>query len=396
MMYSVRRLIADLLCTLLQIVLPHRLKHWAKAIETELTEIMDDREALVFSLSSFCSLFPGALIVRFANLVDGDVPGKNQMIDDSFGIDMFSTVMNRPRLFGVFCALGATLLGLTYMMIAKAPLSYIGINSTACVLGVAMLGSISRMRLHQQHFSNAVLLMGGLLLLMTALFGYQAEGAARWLKLGPLFIQPSLIVLPVMILMFAKSRGMLSLVGILLATIAIAIQPDRAMAGMTFAAMMTQAMMRRDRYIIAALVAAATGFLVTLLRTDTLPAMPYVDQIFYSSFEIHSVAGLAVLAGSVLLVLPSMFGVFRDSDKREIFMLFGVIWMSAIVAAALGNYPTPVVGYSGAAVLGYALSLAMLPKKVQPVHETSAKNEAQSVESAESKKHQLVVGTCGG
>jgi hypothetical protein len=32
-----------------------------------------------------------------------------------------------------------------------------------------------------------------------------------------------------------------------------------------------------------------------------------------------------------------------------------------VLAAALGNYPTPLVGYGGSAVLGYLLSVALLP-----------------------------------
>lgn len=32
------------------------------------------------------------------------------------------------------------------------------------------------------------------------------------------------------------------------------------------------------------------------------------------------------------------------------------------MAAALGNYPTPIVGYGGSAIMGYALSLLALPK----------------------------------
>jgi hypothetical protein len=32
-----------------------------------------------------------------------------------------------------------------------------------------------------------------------------------------------------------------------------------------------------------------------------------------------------------------------------------------VAAAALGNYPTPLVGYGGSAVLGYLLSAALLP-----------------------------------
>jgi hypothetical protein len=38
----------------------------------------------------------------------------------------------------------------------------------------------------------------------------------------------------------------------------------------------------------------------------------------------------------------------------------GSVWLTAIVAAALGNYPTPVVGYGGRAIIGYVLALAAL------------------------------------
>jgi len=41
--------------------------------------------------------------------------------------------------------------------------------------------------------------------------------------------------------------------------------------------------------------------------------------------------------------------------------VFGVAWLGMVVAAALGNYPTPLVGYGGSAILGYALSLSFLP-----------------------------------
>lgn len=35
-----------------------------------------------------------------------------------------------------------------------------------------------------------------------------------------------------------------------------------------------------------------------------------------------------------------------------------------MMAAALGNYPTPIVGYGGSAVIGYVFSLLALPKLV--------------------------------
>jgi hypothetical protein len=103
------------------------------------------------------------------------------------------------------------------------------------------------------------------------------------------------------------------------------------------------------------------GFVVSLARSDLLPPTPYVDQVLHSSFEVHALAGLAVLIGLALLVLPALVGVRHDLSSRHVHLVFGALWVSAVAAAALGNYPTPVVGYGGSFILGYFLSLAALP-----------------------------------
>lgn len=64
----------------------------------------------------------------------------------------------------------------------------------------------------------------------------------------------------------------------------------------------------------------------------------------------------------MLLVVPSVIGWRRAEQSRAIYVAFGAVWFAAILAAALGNYPTPVVGYGGSAIIGYALSLLALPK----------------------------------
>jgi hypothetical protein len=150
------------------------------------------------------------------------------------------------------------------------------------------------------------------------------------------------------------------------AAAALALQPDRAMAGMLAAGLTALAVMRPDRAALTALAAALAGFLVSLARTDLLPATPYVDQVLYASFGVHVLAGFAVLGGLALLVLPAIVGVRRDLAHRHVHLVFGAVWVSATAAAALGNYPTPIVGYGGSAILGYFLSLAALPRLARP------------------------------
>jgi len=53
-------------------------------------------------------------------------------------------------------------------------------------------------------------------------------------------------------------------------------------------------------------VAALCGFAVTLMRPDTLPPTAFVEQVYASAFAFSMLAGLALLAGSALLLLPML------------------------------------------------------------------------------------------
>ena len=55
--------------------------------------------------------------------------------------------------------------------------------------------------------------------------------------------------------------------------------------------------------------------------------------------------------------------------------MFGVTWLGMVVAAALGNYPTPVVGYGGSAILGYALSLSLMPIEARSTAAAKARSQ---------------------
>jgi hypothetical protein len=137
------------------------------------------------------------------------------------------------------------------------------------------------------------------------------------------------------------------------------------MAGVLAVALATLAMYRQDRWVVVSLAVAIIGFTVTMIRPDSLPAVPFVDQILYTSFKVHALAGFAVVGGALLLVIPAVAGHRFDPENRACHAVFGTVWLGMVGAAALGNYPTPLVGYGGSAILGYALSLSVLPSKVR-------------------------------
>jgi hypothetical protein len=87
----------------------------------------------------------------------------------------------------------------------------------------------------------------------------------------------------------------------------------------------------------------------TVAQPDRLPAVPFVDQVFTSSFNVHPPrrcggsdrSGTADRAGDLG---QATAGAGRGGGIRG-------GWLAIAAAAALGNYPTPVVGYGGSAIV---------------------------------------------
>ena len=217
-------------------------------------------------------------------------------------------LLDRPRLLGLFCAAGAVGLGIFYMAAAGAPSHYLFINLAALVLGASFWLSLRSRAGAPFKDDGRIMLALGLTLLATALFGAAVEGASRWVFVGPISLQISLVVLPAMILLHARSADPIGTLGVAIAALALALQPDRAMAGVLAAGLGASLLARRDRLGGIAFAASMLAFGATMLRPDALPAVPYVDRILYTAFDVSAAAGLAVIAGSLILVVPGLAG----------------------------------------------------------------------------------------
>lgn len=264
-------------------------------------------------------------------------------------------MLQQPRLLGVLAATGATGLGVLVMAAAGAPRAYQVINVAALVIGMALLAILQRNRTDPAR-AGWLVLAAAAGLLATGLFGMTIDGATRWVKVGIVSLQPSLMLLPLIIMAFARVRDSVMTLAVLVSALALALQPDRAMAGALVAGLAALAVTARDRQVLLALAAALCGFAVTLARADTLPPTAFVEQVYASAFAFSALAGLALLAGSSLLLLP-VLALHRTGGT-----VFAAVWLAILAAAVIGNYPTPLLGYGGSGVIGYLLCLAALPR----------------------------------
>jgi hypothetical protein len=302
-------------------------------------------------------------------------------------------MLNEPRHLVFASAAGATLIGLAQLALAGAPLRYLAINAAALVIGVALVGilTIAARAGRGAHLVAAV--VPGLVLLATSQFGVSIDGATRWISVAGVQIQPSMLLMPALAIHFAATRDRWAALGIMLAAAGLALQPDRAMAGALAAGMAALALVRPERAVLAAAAVALAGFAAALLQPDTLPAVRHVEQVLYSSFAVHPLAGVAVVLAMFLMIAPAWIGYRRDRAAAAPWLVFGAVWLGVIVAAALGNYPTPLVGYGGSAIIGYVLSLAALPRRLAPAGRT--RHDAVAEAAADPVgRHDLIGASC--
>ncbi|WP_133366783.1 hypothetical protein [Qipengyuania sediminis] len=243
--------------------------------------------------------------------------------------------------------------GLCYLWLAGAPPSYLAVNGGALVLAtlwIAVAPVPTTIRLRR---TLIALILG--LLFLPILTGPDVNGVTRWLPLGPFQLHAGMVVVPLLAVLLGEERelapGLLSI-----ALLAALLQPDMA----TGAALMLAAVGLYDatkdwRFGLFAVV-AFTVSLVAAMHGE-LPAQPFVERVIATLARSEPVGALALLAGllaSFYLVIAALPGPIA-SRKALAGCLFGFVF-----AGTVSNYPSPLIGYGAAPILGFGLALGVL------------------------------------
>lgn len=359
------RRLAQRLLTAADHLLPPHLTSWSRAMGRELVEITDDDAALRFAAGCLRAALGLAIAARLETAVAVARAALPSIPLPTWSLQTTKDLLARPRLLGLLCGVAATAIGMAYLLLAGAPPRHLLVNLAALILGATIwlaLGGVARGRLT---LAGPAVVALALALLATALFGVAAAGASRWVVVGGLSLQVSLILLPAMLVLYAPQADALGTAGMIVGAVALALQPDRGMAAALAAGLLALAISQRQRLPIMAAAASLLALAWTCLAPDRLPAVPFVDRVLYAAFDLDTLTGIAVLVGAGALVLPALLAAREAAGARAPLLAFGGCWLGVLGAAALGNYPTPVVGYGGSAILGYLLSVALLPHRIR-------------------------------
>jgi len=252
------------------------------------------------------------------------------------------------------------LAGGLFLRLNGAPAHYWGINLAAWLIGLAV--AVPLRPQWSEAMAERASVVIATVILITACFGVSVEGASRWLALGPILIQPSLVLLPLLVLDFARRQTAVSAAAVMITAVALALQPDRAMSAMLAVACLVMLMSGRNRFVWAATLTAMAACVAAFLLPDQLEAVPFVEGVYQAAWASGGVDLWLVFGGTVALLLPACLVAFSRPDRGGQYLVFGAVWFTLIAAAALGNYPTPLLGYGSSAILGYALCFLTLPE----------------------------------
>ena len=266
-----------------------------------------------------------------------------------------------PGRVGVLMApIPALTIGLVVMSRAGVPAAIWSRNLAAAAVGVLLVMAASG-----RGAPGSVLrrwLVGlGLTLLGATLIAPGVEGVHRWVGLGPLEIHVGAVLLPWLLVLLSQmawasgvSVGLLTL-GILV------LQPDGAQAAAFAGGWAVWLAMRYGRAAAWPLTVAALPAGAAWLRHDPLEPVTYVEGIVGVAAEQGAIWTAMSLFALALLPLP-----FLLAPERRVGVALAVYMTGTLMAAWLGDYPVPVLGYGVSPILGYALAGLASTRTVDP------------------------------
>lgn len=237
--------------------------------------------------------------------------------------------------------------GLAWMTFGGAPTGWIAVNALALVLALALATLLPLPRTER-----GILILAGLLVLALwaiALAGAPVDGVRRWVGIGPVRLHLGYLTLPLLVLLTARLPGLPALALLLAALGATVLQPDLAATAALTASMLVAAVQRLG---VAGRIMAVSSLMACyylLGQPDTLAPVRFVEHVQRDAWAVQPAAGAALtLAGLAPLLL------LRQAAPLAAFLV------AAGLMAFAGPYPSILIGYGAAPILGFGLALAAL------------------------------------
>lgn len=213
-------------------------------------------------------------------------------------------------------------------------------------------------------FGAAILFsIGTAMLALVLVVGIEMEGVRRWLPLGPVVVQPALILSPLLLAIVASREGRHWRIAILLPVLLLALQPDAAstlaLAGGVAALMADASGVSRRGWTGRRLAIAAGALGVAVLGLaiygiQTPPPVAFVEGTVGIALLSGAVASMLHFAAIALMIVALLSRV--DPTGSALAAYFTVASLVAIFWA----FPMPVAGAGPSHMVGFGIAAGWL------------------------------------
>ena len=256
----------------------------------------------------------------------------------------------------------AVLAGAAFLWNIGALPGMVSRNAAAYLVGL-LLGWGAHHLAHRRFGAEALFALASAMLAVVLLIGTEIEGVKRWLPLGPIHVQPALILAPFLLALAASREGRHWRALVLIPLALIAAQPDAATSvalATGIAALMAAASWRSRRGWSQRRMAIAGGALILSILGLIVAGVPTPPPVAF----VEGTVEIAILSGTpaILLHLAAtslmIAALFSRHDPAGI-ALAAYFAVSAIAAVFLA-FPMPVAGAGPSHLIGFGIAIGWL------------------------------------
>lgn len=239
--------------------------------------------------------------------------------------------------------------GIAWLAVGSAPMAWIAVNALALVLAVALAFWLPRSERGALILAAAVVLA----IWATALTAIPVEGVRRWISIGPVRLHLGYLLLPLLAVLAWRLRSPAAAALLVAALGATVLQPDRAVTVGLTAAVAFLALQRRDGPSVLAFAAGLAACFTVSQQPDDLAPVRFVEQVQSDAWAMQPAAGLVLTLAALTPLL-----LLRHTSAAAA-PLAAFLTAAGLMAFA-GPYPSILIGYGAAPILGFGLALAAL------------------------------------
>lgn len=230
---------------------------------------------------------------------------------------------------------------------------------------ISFFGVSNKSNMRKSSFCHISILIS-LLFIISTFLSPGMDGVHRWLSIGIIKFNVSMIVLPILIIelwKLSQLKGLnLTIVTTFVISILLSIQPDASQLTGFAIPMIVMLYGKTNKKVLRSLIVGILSILIILswVFLDNLPPVAYVEGIL----SLLATMGLLWLILGVLslIILPVPFILFPPKNLKLPSICVGLYFIIILISTFLGNFPVPLMGYGISPIIGYFISITWYAK----------------------------------